>query len=102
MGEELWGPSAWEDPNQGPRCIPLRFLGVKGAASAAFGDIRFLGGVEGVKEGESTLNFPRPKLLQNKDCIQLFEPGLTLAASEEEPTYCPHLCLAVSASEDRD
>lgn len=55
-----------------------------------------------MKEGESTLNFPRPKLLQNKDCIQLFERGLTLAASEEEPTCCPHLCLAVSASGGRD
>ena len=55
-----------------------------------------------MKEGESTLNFPRPKLLQNKDCIQLFEPGLTLVASEEEPTYCLHLCLAVSVSEGRD
>jgi hypothetical protein len=38
---------------------------VKGAASAALGEIMFLGGVDGVNDGESTLNFPRPKLLNS-------------------------------------
>jgi hypothetical protein len=43
--------------------IPLAVpLGVNGAASATFGDMTFFGGVDGVKEGESTLNFPRPWL----------------------------------------
>jgi hypothetical protein len=49
--------------NSPPVALPL---GVKGAASAAFGDIMFLGGVDGVNDGESTLNFPLPKLFRRR------------------------------------
>ena len=45
-------------------------LGVNGAAPAAFGDIRFFGGVDGVNAGESTLNLPRPKLISGKSNSQ--------------------------------
>jgi len=55
--------------NSQPGNIPPPPLGVNGAASAAFGDIMFFGGVEGVNEGESTLNFPRPKLLQPRNMV---------------------------------
>ena len=36
---------------------------MNGGASASFGEMTFFGGVDGVKDGESTLNLPRPKLL---------------------------------------
>lgn len=42
--------------------VPVPARGVNGAASTAFGDMMFFGGVDGVNEGESTLNLPRPRL----------------------------------------
>lgn len=37
-------------------------FGVNGGASATLADMSVFGGVDGVNDGESTLNFPRPML----------------------------------------
>lgn len=42
--------------------IPDAPFGVNGGASATLADMSVFGGVDGVNDGESTLNFPRPML----------------------------------------